>query len=154
MQLEHSWLSIVFNACIVYSFIFLMARLVRKKQFSKFSPLDILVILIASRSIELNAIGRSSQFINSILFVVILLGLNFILSEISYRFQWVNNLVKGRPEVIMLNGKPHKKILKKLKVSEDELFEAIRNHEIMKTEDVKCAILETDGEISVIKYNH
>lgn len=131
-----------------------MARLVRKKQFSKFSPLDILVILIASRSIELNAIGRSSQFINSILFVVILLGLNFILSEISYRFQWVNNLVKGRPEVIMLNGKPHKKILKKLKVSEDELFEAIRNHEIMKTEDVKCAILETDGEISVIKYNH
>ena len=44
--------------------------------------------------------------------------------------------------------------MKKEKVSDAELFEALREHEIMKSEDVKCAILESDGRISVIRYAH
>jgi uncharacterized membrane protein YcaP (DUF421 family) len=60
----------------------------------------------------------------------------------------------GQPEVIILNGKVHKRVLRKEKITEAELFEALREHEVMKAEDVKCAILETDGKISVIKYGN
>ncbi len=154
LQLEHRWELVVIQAIWVYIFIFVMTRLIRKKQLSKLSPLDILVLLIASRTIEIGPIDKTQNLINSLLFTGALFGFNFLISELSYRFRWINNLVKGQPEVIMLNGKPHKKTLKKLKITEDELFEAMRNHEIMRTDDVKCAILETDGEISVIKYNH
>ncbi len=75
-----------------------------------------------------------------------------IINEILGRFPSLEKIVDGQPVVIVLNGKIFKKVMKQQKITESELFEALREHEVMNPDEVKCAILEKDGNISVIKY--
>jgi uncharacterized membrane protein YcaP (DUF421 family) len=146
------WYNLVFRALVIYLFIYIVIRLMGKKQLSKLSSFDFALILIMSFSIE-NGIMEGDHSMPAVLIIVGTLVLfNVIINELTYRYHWFEKFILGQPEVVILNGKVHKRILKKVKITEAELFEALREHEVMKTEDVKCAILETDGKISVIKY--
>ncbi|MDD4973003.1 MAG: DUF421 domain-containing protein [Bacteriovorax sp.] len=151
-HLNSPWYNLVFRAFVIYLFVFFVIRLIGKKQLSKLSSFDFALILIMSLSIQ-NGVMEGDHSIPAVLIVIgALAAFNYIMNELTYRFNWFEKLIIGIPEVVILNGKVHKRILKKEKISEAELFEALREHEVMKTEDVKCAILETDGKISVIKY--
>lgn len=154
LQLQNSYKQIIVQAVIVYVFIFFITRIIRKKHVQRLEILDILLLLIASRTIENSILDLKQNISTSFLFVTILIAIHFIINEITFHFIWFNNFLRGKPKLIMLNGKPHKKILKKFKITEDELFEAMRNHEIMNPNEVKCAILEPNGAISIIKYDH
>jgi uncharacterized membrane protein YcaP (DUF421 family) len=153
-HLNSPWYSLVFRVFIIYLFIFFVVRFMGKKQFSKLSPFDFVLILIMSMSIQNGVLGDERNLPAALIIICTLASFNFLLNELTYHFSWFEKLIIGQPEVIILNGKVHKRVLKKEKITETQLFEALREHQVMKTEDVKCAILETDGKISVIKYGH
>ena len=123
-----------------------------KKQLSKTSPFELVLILIIGTSISSGIISYDRNMADRIIFIATLICLNTILHELTFQFNWFEKKIIGEPEVIILNGRLHKRILKKERITETELFEAMREHEVMRTEDVKCAILEADGKISIIKY--
>lgn len=153
-QLNSLWYELVIRAFVIYFLIFLVVRLKGKKQLSKLSPFDFILILVMSLTIQNTLLGDDHSFPAAIIIVGSLAILNVILNELTYRFNWFEKFIIGQPEVVILNGKIHKRVLQKERITEAELFEALREHEVMKTEDVKCAILEADGKISVIKYTH
>ena len=151
-QLHLTWYGNILAAVIIYILVFFIIRMMGKKQLSKLSPLELVLILIIGTSISTGIINNESNVGDRVIFIGTLIFLNSILHELTFRFSWFEKIIIGRPEVIILNGRLHRRILKKVRITETELFEAMREHEIMKTEDVKCAILEADGKISIIKY--
>lgn len=153
-HLNSPWYHLVARAVVIYLFIFQIVRLMGKKQFGKISTFDFVLIVIMSLTIQTAVMGEEHSLLAALIMVGTLAILNILMNELTYRFSWFEKLIIGRPEVVILNGKLHKRVLKKEKITEAELFEALREHEVMKTEDVKCAILEADGKISVIKYSH
>jgi len=146
------WYESILEAILIYILIFFIIRMMGKKQLSKLSPLELVLILIIGISICTGIISYDRNMTDRLIFIGTLISLNSILHELTFRFSWFEKIIIGQPEVIILNGRLHKRILKKGRVTETELFEAMREHEVMRTEDVKCAILEADGKISIIKY--
>ncbi len=152
-QLYTPWYEPLMRGFVLYIFVFLLVRLMGKKQLAKFTPFDLVLLLVISGPI-LNTIEGSDHSIPATLISVgTLVLLNIILNQLRYHFNWFEKLLLGQPKVLILNGKIHKKVMRKERITETDIYEALREHEIMKMEDVKCAILETDGKISVIKYN-
>jgi uncharacterized membrane protein YcaP (DUF421 family) len=153
-QLETPWYELIIRATAIYIFLFILIRIMGKKHLGKLAPFDLIFLLIVSEALQNGLVGDDHGVPAALISVTVLIALNVFMNALTYRFQWLEKLIEGKPEIIILNGKIHKKILKKVKISEGELFEALREHEVMKPEEVKCAILETDGKISVIKYHH
>lgn len=153
-QMTSPWYEPIIRSIVVYLFIFLVVRIIGKKKLGEFAPFEVILLLIMGVSVQNAVIGSDRSITAGIICVATLGGLNIIINNLTYRFRWFEKIIEGQPEVIILNGKIHRKILEKEKISDAELYEALREHEIMNAEDVKCAILEADGKISVIKYAH
>jgi len=81
----------------------------------------------------------------SVLFVI-----NFALKKLMYKSKWFQYFMQEKPEILIHDGKIDFKALSKLNITSDELNEAIREHGIEHFSDVKPAILEIDGNISII----
>lgn len=153
-QMTSPWYEPVIRSFVVYFFIFLVVRIIGKKKLGEFAPFEVILLLIMGVSVQNALIGNDHSITAGIISVAVLGSLNIIINNLTYRFRWFEKIIEGQPEVIILNGKIHRKILEKEKITDAELYEALREHEIMNAEDVKCAILEADGKISVIKYAH
>lgn len=153
-ELTSPWYEPAIRGAIIYVFVFIIVRLIGKKKLGELAPLDLVLLLIMSEAIQNSIIGDDHSITAGLICVSVLALLNVIINNLSFHFRWFEKIIEGQPKVIILNGKVHKKVLEQEKVSDAELFEALREHEIMNPEDVKCAILEADGKISVIKYGH
>lgn len=153
-HLDTPWYDPAIRGVVIYLFIFFLVRLIGKKQILKLTPFDLVLLVFMSGAIQNAIFGINQSASAALISISVLIGLKLIVNELTYHFIWFEELIEGRPKVILLNGKIHKRVMKKERVSEAELFEALREHEIMNSEDVKCAILEKDGKISVIKYHH
>lgn len=153
-QMTSPWYEPIIRGMVIYLFVFLIVRILGKKKISELAPLDLVLLLIMSESVQNAIIGEDHSLVAGMICVTVLGILNIIINDLAFRYRWIEKIVEGQPEVIILNGKIHKKVLKREKISDAELFEALREHQVMNAEDVKCAILEADGKISVIKYVH
>lgn len=79
--------------------------------------------------------------------------MNFILKKLMFRFKGLNNLLQQKPEILIHNGKLEFKTLAKLGITSEELTEAMHEHGVEFFKDVKLAMLEIDGNISIISGN-
>lgn len=153
-ELEVSWFEPVIRGVAIYVIIFFLVRFMGKKQLAKFTPFDLVLLMIISEAIQNGISGDDHSITGSLISVSVIIAINMLFNIILSKFPAVEKLIDGQPVVIILNGKMFKKVLKEQKITEAEVFEALREHEVMNPEDVKCAILEKDGNISVIKYGH
>ena len=153
-HLNSPWYEYVFRALLVYVVIFIVIRVVGKKHFSKYSILDITLIITMCLSLQ-KIITLNDQSLTGLAITLLsIILINIIINELSYHFSWIDRTFNKQPVIIILHGKIHKRVLKKERISVAELLVALREHEVMRPEDVKCAILETDGNISVFKNKH
>jgi len=142
----------IIEGIILYTVILVSNFFVKKRPLQMMNFIDLILILIISESTVLAILKSHQSTLTIFAIVIVLLILKIITNNLIYRYRWFKEFIFGQPQVIILNGKLHKRVLKKLKISEDEVFEALRGHAIMKSEEVKCAVFEPDGKISIIKY--
>lgn len=153
-KLEVPWYDPAIRGAVIYIFIFFLVRLMGKKQVAKLTPFDLVLLIIISEAIQNGLAGNDHSITASVISVSVIIILNILLNQILARSTTLEKLIDGQPVVIILNGKIFKRVMRQQKITDSELFEALREHEVMNPEDVKCAILEKDGQISVIKYGH
>ncbi|MFI5135910.1 MAG: DUF421 domain-containing protein, partial [Chitinophagales bacterium] len=129
-------------------------RIFGKKELSQLSITDLVFILLISNAVQ-NAMvnGDWQSFFMGIVAASTLFILNSILKMITYRNPHLRRWIFGQPTVLIEDGKMYSDNLTKEKISEDELMAAIREHGVDKIEDVKLAMLENDGSISVVSFD-
>lgn len=98
-------------------------------------------------------VGPSSSLFGGILAAGTLFIANYVLEYLLYRSKKVSRLVQGESVMLIYEGKVLPEHMKKAKISEDELEEAVREHGVEKISDVDLAVLERDGNISVLSKN-
>jgi uncharacterized membrane protein YcaP (DUF421 family) len=84
---------------------------------------------------------------------VVLLGLNFLLAEVSGLNRRFRKLIQGSPTLLIHNGECITAHMAKEHISMDELNRALREHGVSCTGDAALAVLEVDGSISILKYD-
>lgn len=145
-----SLLNIVLRSTAVYFFMIIAFRIFGKRELSQLSVADLVLIVLISNSVQNAMVGGDSSLLGGIVAATVLFVLNMALSYVMYRVKFVRHLVQSEPMTLIYDGQLMQKNLDKVLLTKDELMAAIREHGIEKYEDVKLAILEVDGNISVI----
>jgi uncharacterized membrane protein YcaP (DUF421 family) len=147
------YLDIVIRSISVYLFMVIALRLFGKKELSQLNTADIILILLISNSVQNAMVGSNSSLLGGITAAVALFIINFIFKKIMLNSKFIKNLVQDKPEILIHDGKIEFKTLARLGITSEELHEAMREHGVEFYKDVKLAMFEIDGNISVISGN-
>lgn len=144
------YLDIVLRSTAVYFFMVVALRIFGKKELSQLNTTDVILILLISNSVQNAMVGPDTSLWGGLAAATVLFIVNFLLKKLMFRFKWFNTLLQDKPEVLIHEGKLDFRQLSRLDISHDELEEAIREHGIEHFTEVKLAMLEPDGNISII----
>ena len=147
------YLEILLRSAAVYLCIVLFIRIFGKKELSQLSVTDLVFILLISNSVQNAMVGSDTSLWGGLAAAAILFIINFTLKKLMYKFPKFSDFMQEKPEILIHEGKMDFKNLAKLNITSDELKEAIREHGVEHFTDVKLAILEIDGNISIISGN-
>ncbi len=143
-------LQIVFRATAVYLFIILAIRLSGKKELAQLSVIDLVFILLISNAVQNAMVGSDSSLSGGLVAAAVLFLVNFVLKWAILRSPRFSKLIQGQPLLLVYHGKLEPKNLAKAGMTVDELKEAVREHGVLNVEEVDLAVLEVDGNISVL----
>ena len=144
------YLDIITRSAAVYLFMVVALRIFGKKELSQLNTADVILILLISNSVQNAMVGSNTTLWGGLVAATVLFAINFILKKLMYKYKKFSNLMLEKPEILIHNGNLDFKTLSKLSITNDELKEAMREHGIEHFIDVKLAMLEIDGNISVI----
>ena len=144
------YLDVIFRSAAVYLFMVVALRIFGKKELSQLNTTDVILILLISNSVQNAMVGSDTSLWGGLAAATVLFAINFILKKLMYRFKGFGNFIQQKPEILIHDGNLDFKILSKLNITSEELKEAMREHGIEHFKDVKLAMLEVDGNISII----
>lgn len=156
MDILMGYLRIILSSVAVYFFIIIAIRLFGKKELSQLSVVDLVFILLISNSVQNAMVGSNTSLSGGIVAAAALFLTNFIFKNILYRFPRFGKLIQGSAIMLIYEGELLKENAAKAKISLDEIMEALREHGVSDIEEVDLAVLEVDGNISVLseQYKH
>jgi len=144
----------VYRGMFVYLFLFLILRIMGKRSLSETTTFDFVVLLIISEVTQQAMINSDNSLTTSFILITTLLGMDLFFSLLKRRFKMFEKIVEGAPLVIVDHGKPLKERLEKTKVDEQDVMQAARASQgLEKIEEIKYAVLEKHGSISIIPFD-
>lgn len=144
------YLEIIIRSAAVYVFMITAIRLFGKKELSQLSTTDLVFIVLISNSVQNAMVGADSSLQGGLVAALVLFTLNYVLKLVMYRSQSFKNILEDKPVILIHGGKLDTDHLYRERITMDELEQAIREHGLDNYKQVKLAIMEVDGNISVI----
>nr|WP_294786677.1 YetF domain-containing protein [uncultured Flavobacterium sp.] len=144
------YLDVVLRSTAVYFFMTIALRVFGKKELSQLNTADVILILLISNAVQNAMVGPDTSLTGGLIAASVLFVINFIIKKLTRKYKAIGDLLLDKPEVLIHDGKLDFKALSKLDISDDELKEAMREHGIEFFKNVKLAMLEIDGTISII----
>ncbi len=151
-----NFLIISLKSIAVYVFIVAAIRLFGKKELSQLSVIDLVFILLISNAVQNAMVGDDTSLLGGFAAAGSLFVMNFVLKKVMFKHESISKLIQGEPLMLVYQGEIKENALEKSGLTLDELHAAIREHGVEKVEKVDLAILEVDGNISVLSndYKH
>lgn len=146
-------LNVALRSGAVYLFMIIAFRIFGKRELSQLSVADLALIILISNAVQNAMVGDNTTLVGGLTAATVLFLMNMLLGYLMFRFKKIRILVQSEPLTLIYNGKIIEKNLKDILLTEDELNAAIREHGLSKVEDVSLAIMEADGNISIISGN-
>jgi len=141
----------VLRAAIMFSFIWLITRVIGKKELSGMSSFDLVLLIVMGDLIQQGVTQQDNSVTAAILAVSTMSLLVVFTSYVSFRFKRLSPITEGLPVVIVREGRLERRLIEIERLTEDEVKEAAREQGIADLRDVAVGILEADGRFSFIK---
>ena len=148
--ISNNYLRIVISTLVIYLFIVIAIRLFGKKELAQLSVVDMVFILLISNAVQNAMVGPDSTLSGGLVAALTLFVVNYGLKYLQYRFPRFGKVVEGNAIILIFKGKINDEHLRKAQITADELLEAVREHGVPSVIEVDLAILEVDGNISVL----
>lgn len=148
--LTNNYVRIILSTLVIYLFIIIGIRIFGKKELAQLSIIDMVFILLISNSVQNAMVGPDATLSGGLVAAATLFVANYIFKSMQNRFPGFNKIVEGNVTMLIYNGKIIDAGLKSAGITYDELMEAVREHGVASVEDVDLAILEVDGNVSVL----
>lgn len=140
---------VIIKTMISYGIILFIFRIMGKREIGELSIIDIVVYLMMAELAVLAIEQPDTPFINAILPMFVLMGIQMITAFISLKSKKFRDLLEGEPVIIIKNGKIDEEEMKKQRYNFDDLFLQLRQHGVRNIAEVDYAILENSGRLSV-----
>jgi len=141
----------IVRAVVVYVFLFVLLRFVGKKHVGQLAPFDLLVLLILSETVQNSLVGDDTSLVGGLISAATLIGLSYGTTVLTNNSKRAERLLEGKPKILVRHGSHRADEMERQHVTLTELTEALRHHGCTNITQVRAAILENDGKITVIK---
>lgn len=143
--------TIGFRTVLMYAVILISMRLMGKREIGKLSIFDLIISILIAEIAVFVIEDVEKPVLESLLPVVILVGIQVLSAYLSLNSTKFRNLLDGRPSILIRNGKLNRKEMKRQRYNLDDLMVQLRENGIRSVADVEFAILETSGKLSVFE---
>ena len=141
----------VIRAASIYFFLLLVFRLAGKRTLVEATPFDLILLLIVSEATQQAMIGDDFSLMNAFIVIATLVSLDIVLSAVKQRFPRVEQALDGVPLIIVEAGKPLRERMQKARIDDEDILAAARKSAgLERMEQIKYAVLERDGGISIV----
>lgn len=141
----------IVRTLILYIFIITALRLMGKRQISDMQPSELVVTLVVSDIASLPMQNTSQPLLSGMIPVMVLVGLEILTSVLMMKSRTVRKLVCGNPVVVIEDGRLLQKQMKRLRMTNSDLMEQLRQQNVFSLNDVQYCIVETNGALSILE---
>ena len=143
-------LIVAIRTFVMYLILLLAVRIMGKSELSKMSPFQLVIIFMIAELAAIPIDSADASLINGIIAITTLMFLQVLISFLSIKSESFKNFISGKPTILIENGKLNIKELAKQRISSTDLLEQLRIENCPSISDVDYAILESNGQLSII----
>lgn len=131
--------------------LWVMTRLLGKKEISQLTPFDFVTSLMLSELVGNTVYDREVKLTELVFALAVWMALSLALEKAMQRFPWLSRPLSGRPDIVIRNGRIDEAAMKRNKLDMHQLGMLLREQNVFSVQDVAYAIFETNGNLSVMR---
>ncbi len=135
---------------VIYLFVIVGMRLLGTREMGSMTIYDFVLIVVISNAVQNALVGGDTTLVGGLDSALVLLLTNWGLTELSSRYDFFEHALIGEPAVIVNNGRIQWDRMRREGIDREELMAGLREHGVLDIDDVRLAVLEVDGTISVV----
>ncbi len=139
------------RTALLYTLIIITIRLMGKRQLGQLEPSELVVTILISELAAVPMQDPEVPLLYGVIPMIVLLAMEVLVSALTMKSIRLRTLLCGKPNILIGDGKIQQDALMKSRINVDELIEELRLRGIMDLNEVQYAILETNGQMSVIQ---
>jgi uncharacterized membrane protein YcaP (DUF421 family) len=147
------WWELILRAVVIYFFLIILLRLSGKRQIGELSPFDLVLLLIISNGVENSMNGGDESLLGGLILATTLVVINYGVGLVSFKNKRLEKIIEGRPQVLIHDGKIFEETMQEAKLTRLELDTTLRQLGYFDLHEVKLAILENNGKVTVQGYD-
>src|SRR4051794_4873423 len=141
-------MDIVLRGIVVFAFLFVLVRIMGRRELSSLEPFDLILLIILGDAVQQGLTQDDYSLTGAMLAVGTIAILQVMTSWVNFRVPRLRPFLDGEPLVIVQDGEPIERNMRRERLTPDDLAEAARKQGIAKLDDVAWAVMETSGAIS------
>ena len=144
-------MDIAIRAVVIYCFIYLLTRVIGRRELSSLEPFDLILLIILGDVVQQGLTQDDYSVTGALIAVGAIAAMQVSTSYLSFRFARLRPVLDGEPIIVVEDGKPIEANLNRERLTVEELMAEARGQQIESLDNVKWAVLETSGKVSFIE---
>lgn len=146
-------MDIVLRGIVVFFALYVLMRIIGRRELSKLEPFDLILLIILGDAVQQGLTQDDYSLTGAALAIGTIAVLQVGVSYLNFRIPRLRPVLNGEPVVVVQDGKPIERNLRRERLTLDDIAESARLQGIGSLDDVAWGVLETSGTISFIKKN-
>ena len=143
-------MSVILRAAAAYLILLFAVRLIGRRTASMLAPFDLVVLFLYGGALMSSVLGDDHSMVGAVSAVFSIGMTHVAVSELKRRWLWFGRLVDGTPVIVFEKGEWHQPRMRGLRMLESDVMAAVRQKGLMRLEQVRYAVVERDGKVSII----
>jgi uncharacterized membrane protein YcaP (DUF421 family) len=143
-------MDVVIRATVAFLFVLFLTRIVGRRELSSLEPFDLIMLVMLGDLVQQGVTQNDFSVTGLVLAGGTIALLTVAVSWTSFRFRVLRPALDGFPIILVQDGEPIERNMVRNRITHEELAAAARMQQVEKIEDIRWAVLETSGQISII----
>jgi uncharacterized membrane protein YcaP (DUF421 family) len=143
-------MDLVIRAVVAFALVYLLTRVIGRRELSSLEPFDLIMLVMIGDLVQQGVTQNDFSVTGAILVGGVIGLLTVLVSYASFRFPRLRPALEGEPVIVVEDGKPIERNLRRNRITLEELAAAARQQQIGSIGDVRWGVLETNGQLSFI----
>lgn len=149
----HTLLDVALRTTVVYLVLLVGIRLTGQRLLGQLSAFDLVLLLIIANAVQNAMVGPDTSLAGGLVAAGVLLFWHQVINRVRRSSPWFGRLIAGEGVMLIKDGKILEQHVQHAGVTSEELLQSLREHGVAAVADVRLAVLEPDGSVSVIRFD-
>jgi uncharacterized membrane protein YcaP (DUF421 family) len=143
-------MDLAIRAAFLFCFVYLLTRIIGRRELSSLEPFDLILLIVIGDAIQQGLTQDDYSVTGAMIVVGTFAMLQVLVSFVSYRFPRLRPALDGEPIIVVQDGKPIERNMRRERLTVEEVLVEARQQQLTSIEQIAWAVLETSGSISII----